>query len=382
MSLEDGTRRDAAQKRFWRIPELHAKLLTFLDLDSIKNLAEAHEFTRQILGDLETSAWKKLIKRLFSLELGVDTERSMARLLADILSLIQDSPGSQLELDLLHAVCEQHPSAAHYEFVDVSCACGCGCACGYGCACACGCQLRVFVDVSCACLQTHNVSERGFCLLENIQAKLGKREPNILEVDTCIARELEGLLLTALSSMATRQQGMKMKLQPGRFIGIQCTSREDAEAIASLAMSIQAVHVTICVWGSEIGEEGWAAIRRGVEQLADPPAVQRPVFLKSEREAMAGGRREDLKAIFLSDGISSWTVFGDNENFDVPNLEFTKEEDGGVGWEGLEAVINMTEEEWVEKARREGDLVFGSGEDSEEDEDSQSEESETDEGDE
>ena len=176
-------------------------------------------------------------------------------------------------------------------------------------------------------------------VLENIQAELGPRERSILEVDT-YRGHLGGAPWLALVSMVTRQQGMEMKLLTSM---INCHSREEAEAMALVARSIQAEDLTIDIVDIddfpvtfEIGEEGWAAIRRGVEQLADSPAVQRPVLLDS---GSAEGRREDLEAIRAK--VSSWTVAGDGDN-----------------------------------------LEFGSGEDSEEDEDSQSEESETDEGDE
>ena len=152
MSLEDGTSGDGAEKQTLESPESVEKL----DLDSIKRLAEVHKINRKILG--ETSVWKKLIKRhlLEDAKLShsdiLASERPKARLLADILGLIQASPGSQLEMDLIHAVCERYPA------------------------------VDGFVDVTCGCLQNHKVSPLGFELLETIQATLGARERRILEV--------------------------------------------------------------------------------------------------------------------------------------------------------------------------------------------------------
>ena len=75
---------------------------------------------------------------------------------------------------------------------------------------------------------------------------------------------------------------------------------------------------------------------------------------------MAAGRREDLRAIW--DAISVWTVEAESDRIDSV-LRFTKDEDGEKGgWEGVEggrtglnAVIDMSEEEFlVEVARVEG----------------------------
>ena len=48
---------------FWETPELVDKLLSYLDLTSIKQLAEFHKVTRRILRN--TVTWNKLLKRIF-----------------------------------------------------------------------------------------------------------------------------------------------------------------------------------------------------------------------------------------------------------------------------------------------------------------------------
>ena len=330
--MEDGTSGDGAEKQILESPESVEKL----DLESIKHLAEVHKLNRQILG--ETSVWKKLIQRhlLEDAKLSrsdiLASERPKARLLADILSLIQASPGSRLEMDLIHAVCERYPASA----------------------------LDEFVDVTCACLQNHKVSPLGFELLETIQATLGPRERRILEVEK-VEATLIGTFLTALSSMATRQEGIKMKMG-GRQI--YCDCRESAEAMANLSLWMQAVcNVTIDIYDGEgeIGEMGWAAIRRAVEHLADSPAGG-AVNVDSDRKSMAAGRSQDLKAIW--EKVSSWSVY----DWQGSNLYFTKEEDG---WEevegqgglrkGLKDVIHMTEDEWLAEARKHGDCDLKDG---------------------
>ena len=98
----------------------------------------------------------------------------------------------------------------------------------------------------------------------------------------------------------------------------------------------------------EVGVEGWAAVRRAVEQLSN--ALGRHVHVESQRKVMAAGRREDLRAIWHA--ISVWRVDAESD-WNYSGLRFAKGEDGEKGgWEGVEggrrglnAVIDMTEEE-------------------------------------
>ena len=180
MSFEDDSRGDSAERAFWKISELVEKqLLPHLDLDSIKNLAECHDLTRHILG--KPFVWKKIVRRLFPEDVKIRLDlvwspmpleddahlaedRPKARLLADILCLAKSSPGSQPEMELLHALCDRYPA------LDTSCN-----------------KNRRwfhFVSVSCAaCLETHQVSPWGVVLLEEVQATLSAAKQRILEVD-------------------------------------------------------------------------------------------------------------------------------------------------------------------------------------------------------
>ena len=111
-----------------------------------------------------------------------------------------------------------------------------------------------------------------------------------------------------------------------------------------------------------VGPEGWAAIRRAVECLSKV----RPwnITVRCEREAMIGGRKEDMKGIWYA--IQDWMV----DSGDEGPLQFDKEIVGDVGgWEGfegkgwgmggrkggrrkgLDAVMDMTEEDWMKELR-------------------------------
>ena len=70
MSVEEGIGGFDAEKKFWGTPELVEKLLFFLDLESIKQMAASHKLTRKILG--KTFMWKQLIKRIFPRDHNID----------------------------------------------------------------------------------------------------------------------------------------------------------------------------------------------------------------------------------------------------------------------------------------------------------------------
>ena len=328
MSLEDG-----AERKFWATPEFREKLYPYLDLGSMMILAECHEFTRDSLK--KALIWNRLIKRTLPWDMFMGnwwpteddallaSERPKARHLARILSMIQDSLGAQLEMDLIHAVLARYPVTNCFS---------------------------ISVGVTCACFKTHLVSACGFMLLEEIQTTLGSREKSVLEVDSVNNGPIEDPLLAALSSMVTRQQQR-------RYISVQqvhsweamgCRSRESAEAIENISRLVHASSQAYIKIRRGVGSEGWAAIRRAVENLAAPPAVE-SIGLISHRKAMAAGTLEDLKAIWVE--VPMWCVYSDGGA-----LEFTKEgEDGERGWKELVAAIIMNEAEWQEEVDEHGD---------------------------
>ena len=286
---------DGAEDIFWGTPELVEKLLSYLDLTSIKHLAESesHEAIRRILGNAFT--WNRLIKRVFPEDQmtnnwgwfisGIDdtvlaSERPKARLLAQILTLMRSSQQrDQLEMDLLHIICERYP------ILDPRTASILG--------------MTPIVDVSCSCLQIHKVSSWGFVLLEEVEGTLGLREHSILNVDR-VTGALEGPSLEALSSLLIRQQATVNRLEA---FDMECKNKETAEAIATIVNQSGAVLTSPRILVTEeIGVEGWAAIRRAVEHLSN--VFEKDVDLYSERKPMNAGRREDLKAIW--DEATRW----------------------------------------------------------------------------
>ena len=136
-----------------------------------------------------------------------------------------------------------------------------------------------------------------------------------------------------------------------------CKNKESAKVYATVIEQSQTFafpHMEQHIEG-EIGAEGWEAIRRAVEYMA--AAGVRDILVRSDRNTMGAGRKEDIKDIW--DIASWWGVLSDDLGWVT---EFDK--DDGGRWEdlssssgirlraGLSQVIEMTEEEWQEYRRR------------------------------
>ena len=369
---------DYAVKKFWGRPEFVEKLLPYLDLASIKHLAGFHQLTRNILK--KAFIWKKLVKRTFPEDEDVDpddyitwmipgywqddatlsSEKLKTGLLAGILSLTQDSPGSQLEMVLLHSISDKYLSMKHDEWSN-------------------------FVEVSCSCLQTHPVAPWGFMLLEEVQATLGFRKQYVLDIDR-INGTLDSPLSTALSSMVIRQQGVVTSLEVGRFF---CSTKEDAKAIAtlveqSLTMTVKhRAEIEILISEGtgcfnervlKFGPEGWSAIRRAVEHMSNVHGED--VSLSSERKVMIAGERKDLYAIERA--ISSWFIrsSGHGTRFEKRYGRLVRHDDEWGEGPRLEDVMEMSDKDWMRFFWYNGHDSESEGEEQDfEEEDSEDEES-------
>ena len=324
----------SAERKFWATPELVRTLLPFLDTSSTKQLAESHKLTRWILEN--SFNWNKLIKRTFPHGQGFGREK--VGCLAKILSLSKASSSrSLLELDLLHAICENFSHEPDTRF-----------------------QAN-FATVSCSCLQTHQVYHLGFLLMEDVAAILDSRAQGVLEVGSSTLSEP---LLTSLGSMALRQQEMVRSLR-SVFVDNSCFyNRRSAEAFANLMESTR--RVTLGLPGGfpkihvdkPIESEVWSAIRRAIEVLSRKHRHQ--VSVVSARCAMAAGKREDMKAIW--EAIQNWEVRSDEGSTSYKMCFSNVKGQRHNGWEdwegvfgtrkGLGSVINMSQEEWLETNRQ------------------------------
>ena len=370
MMSDEGVCEYFAVRKFRGTPELVEKLLPYLNLASIKQLAQFHRLTRNILK--KAFVWNKLVKRTFPEDANLDaddyifwmipgrwqddaalsSEKLETGLLAGILSLIQDSPGSHLELVLLHTIADKYLGLNHEAWTN-------------------------FVEVSCSCQQTHPVAPWGFVLLEETQATLGFRKQYVLDVGRIKGR-LESPLSTALSSLVTRQQGVVISLEVDLVV---CSNKEDAEAIATLVEQSQTMTVEDRIeieisewtesfnWALEFGSEGWSAIRRAVEHMSN--TFGGDVSLSSERKAMMTGEKEDLWDIERA--ISSWYIrsSGHGTRFEKKYGRMVRHDDEWGSGPNLETVVEMSEKDWLRMLRMYNEKDSDSEEDELEDQESE-----------
>ena len=272
---------------------------------------------------------------------------------AQLLLLVEDSDESHLQLNLLHTICRRFPNL----------------------------DVDEVTKLNCSCKQTHQVSERGFVLVEEALNILGSRKQSVLEVRNIGLFEP---LLTALASMVSRQQEMVRELS---FWNVGFNKNESAEAFSTLVEQSQAVMsmslpgLWVCPFiliEGEVGIEGWAATRRAVEHLS--ATLGREIGVRSERKVMPAARREDLRAIWGN--ISMWLVLAGPGGVLVGNvLVFDKHEVGEKGgWEGdeggrkgLNDVTDMSEDEMLQEIAHVEELEEeeSSGEEEEEEEGSE-----------
>ena len=308
-----------ATEMFWKTPELIEKLLPYLNPSSTKCLAEAHDLTEETL--LRDSVWNKLLRRTFPCtqnthwdeakfveETLVPSKGPNARALAEILKMAADP--KFLQLELMHVICARFPP----DEEDFSSS-----------------QTQL-VRVRCPCNQTHEVAPLGFLLLEEVEAALGSTEQIIEYVQASFWSPLEPLMI-ALGNRARRQQGREFYVDSGV---IEINTLKGAEAFFSLTEHCEMMFFQSVDVSGAMGTEGWAILRQAFE-LPDrrDPDWAGMLSIGATREAMVGGKRKDLKAI--------WDAFQDGH---IWNVTFDEGEEGNC----RNFLIAGGEKEWMRLA--------------------------------
>ena len=254
-------------------PELLEKFLPFLDASSILQLAQAHQFTLQVLQI--KSCWDKLTKRTLQL-LSLDKEENKAAVDAQAQLLKLMGTPDDLLHHLLDAVAKIFPPDG--DFSDF----------GFPC----------LVRVSCPCLESHAVSPTGFHLLEEIESVLGTSEQRVEEVTI---QNLEGPLLAALTRRLSHQEGLATSIN-SKFV---TASLDDSSCLITNCERAKIRSLTIVGEGTT---KGWAALGNGFSKKKVQAGR-----LQSLKSQMACARDEDLKAIL--DGLTmGWIVIGRDES--------------------------------------------------------------------
>ena len=269
---------EAAERKFWRMPELVERLLMFLDTSSTSRLAKVHPLTREILqGRL---GWSKLLRKSFPCKTIIHSEQDRVEI-QHLTQILKNMENPKLRLlELLDVICDQ-----------------------------CVPVRRSIIQVSCPSPGhiSHSVSPFCFSLLEEVEQALGTAEQAIekIEVHNMFNLELEEKLwISALSSRVARQEGKVTRFYADEVL---CKSPEEAAALHNLLRNSQKVEVMKLRIQGEIGEEGWTEIAQAVHL---PIGVQ---DVRSSTQVMKAAKKTDLKTIWdalkhkwivdLSDGM-------------------------------------------------------------------------------
>ena len=220
-----------AEKKFWKMPELVTKLVSFLDGQSIMVLAQAHQLTLEVVQ--QPFVWNKVVRRacpdsknLQNLQIQIlfaMKEDKMKPLLA-ILDMFKGAP--EMKLTLLEVICERFPPYLDEEIMTDN-----------------GDLLPETVEVSFSC-PNKPVSPLGFLLLEEVELASGF-PPNLKVANASLA-VLKEPLLTALSRRVSGEQEQSSNVQISLRGSVVCGTTEEVHAFANIAQCCKFTSTAQC----------------------------------------------------------------------------------------------------------------------------------------
>ena len=302
-----------AVEMFWQLPELQENLLSFLDPRSILNLAKAFPPIVNILK--KESRMRKLMWARLMDNIGKpwwDEEQDVLHLCSLLQLMGLPEP---LLMDFLHKVC------LRYKWMG---------------------WAEDWVVVNCPCpMASHAVSCQGFSILERIETTLNTKIQNVATVSI---ERLHKEQLDVLGARMSRQ--VETATEADCFI-LFCEDLADAENAKALFTKSQKIDICseIMVTG-DIGESGWAALAEALSMF--PPGLWN---VQVSKQNMLSGKREDLRKVWdsLQAGGSEWVI-----ELGTREAAIFKGEGEEDGWDLVEQMMDLSEEEIFAKAQEEG----------------------------
>ena len=328
-----------AEIKFWRTPELVAKLLPYLDLETTLHLARSHGMTRSLLGS--TSTWNKLVRGSCpfaemhnfmefpnpDLRTSIPPEMNMmldvVKNLVAILKLMEN-PQEVLLMDLLDTICERF--ALGDVFVDVKD------------------DPRTLpllenimeiynrrhTQVSMGCPRHpdgHLIPLSGFLLLEEVEGAFGT---TLQSLESVTGGTLIGATQLAVSSRVSRQKGLGVSLSNIEF---ELKNTNIVKSFKNLMQLRPALThpIELEVLGS-IGREGWEILEEALR--IQPFQVRR---LTVDATALSEGRNKVLHDIWdaLEPAGFVYVLYCGGAIY-----ERVEKQNGEEGWMELQEIIN------------------------------------------
>ena len=336
---------DAAQK-FWILPELGERLISFLDPLSSLQLAQSDVMDK-------AKAWSDLIGRsLLQEELSrfnFEQRKEDVKVFVKILQVVELNA---LLMPLLDLICDS--SIARH---------------GYS------------VEMVCPCRpDPHIVSSEGFRILEEVEGALQTTEQSLKSIGSVGTGWHYGNMLSAIGSRMSRQENEIVT-----SIYLVRVEIEDKKSLEAFITLMQAQEVSVhTLWldarKAEFGEEEWLALAgalRGKPELFDLIWISRQDLT---------GVRESIRDIWDVTKYA-FEVFSKECTWHRVQSRVDKSDDWDdweQAWRRLKQIADMTDDEFAAECQREIEGEDGAEEESEEDSegDGEEEESDDDDGDE
>ena len=331
-----------ALSKFLETPELVEMLLPFLNAENTLAFAESGVINIKILQG--TLAWKKLVRRtipsnrnpVYNNSRDIQNRYNEVAPLIEILMMMQDCKSS--ELDLLNLICERFPpTVAEGEEEEVE-------------------SVTLLSNSS---GQTKTVSPLGFFLVEDLESVLGSLEYQVeqIKIDYSTAGKFaqDDYLLPTLSSRVTRQDE-KVKLIEFKTIDVHLDM--DMEVFLNVVENCERMKFEEVVvdWMDPMG---WTMLRRAlscdhVSLSCFNPSRDGLLGRGLGKPVRAGpAKRDDLRVMWdlTEDHWDVWFWIGNTH----VETSFFKEgaappgpNVGEAGWERLEELLDMRDEELEE----------------------------------
>ena len=307
-----------AEKKFWKMPELVTKLVSFLDGQSTLVLAQAHQLTLEVVQ--QPFVWNKVVRRtcpdsknLQNLQIQILFAMNEDKM-KPLLAILDMSKGAhEMKLTLLEVICERFPPYLDEEEI-----------------------MTETVEVSFSC-PNQPVSPLGFLLLEEVELASGF-PPNLKVANASLA-VLKEPLLTALSRRVSGEQEQSNNVQISLRGSVVCGTTEEVHAFADIATSCKFTSSATVVVG-DIGGEGWAALGKVAETYGGLGSAFK-IFCV--RRFLVGAKREDLRKLWES--VQSWTVMVNGPETELLHMEDFDKDEGEDGWERLVKLLERSPEE-------------------------------------
>ena len=293
------------EHKFWKIPEMIAKLLPFLDLKSTLCLARAHEETQNVLEG--AAVFKKLLKRSSPLT-GLPLIQDKVDNLVAILKLTED-PKTKLP-EVLDAICESNLSTDSLHGMRM------------------GCPHH---------LHSYTISLPGFKLLEMVEGAFWTTEQTVKSLSCDMNGILPNNFIAALASRLTRQQQPLISINIGALF---IFSEEEAEDFKNLMQAIPPTTMQLRgMWiQAPFGPEGWKFL---AEALQTHPGLLS--WFQVDKDVCNGVKREEMRVV--------WEALKPNGYLSVFGGETVWRDQGEAGWTRLWQIF----EELAANAQMEAD---------------------------